>query len=54
MLADLGPQDEPPTLRHARAVVETCLARGAALDSYRGAAIAALRSCRPCDHDLPF
>ena len=53
-LAELGPQDEPPTLRHARALVETCLALGAALDSYRRAAIAAFRSRRPCDHDLPF
>lgn len=53
-LADLGPADEPPTLRHARELVETCLALGAALDSYRCAAIAAFRICRPCDHDLPF
>jgi hypothetical protein len=53
-LADLGPADEPPTLRHARELVETCLALGAALDRYRCAAIAAFRICRPCDHDLPF
>lgn len=53
-LADLGPPGEPPTLRHARALVDTCLALGAALDSYRRAAIAAFRTSRPCDHDLPF
>lgn len=53
-LADLGPPDEPLTLRHARALVDTCLALGAALDSYRRAAIAAFRICRPCDYDLPF
>jgi hypothetical protein len=53
-LSDLGPPDEPPTVRHARALVDTCLALGSALDRYRRAAIAAFRSCRPCDHDLPF
>jgi len=53
-LADLGPPDEPPTLRHARALVDTCLALGAALDSYRLAALAAFRISHPCDDDLPF
>jgi hypothetical protein len=53
-LADLGPPDEPPTLRRARELVDACLTLGAALDSYRRAAIAAFRICRPCDHDLPF
>lgn len=53
-LADLGPPDEPPTLRHARELVDTCLILSAALDSYRRAALAAFRSCRPADHDLPF
>jgi hypothetical protein len=53
-LADLGPPDEPPTLRHARELVKACLTLGAALDSYRRAAIAAFRICRPFDHDLPF
>lgn len=53
-LADLGPPDEPPTLRHARALVDTSLALVAALDSYRRAAIAAFRTCGPYDHDLPF
>jgi hypothetical protein len=53
-LADLGPSDEPPTLRRARELVETCVALGAALDGYRRAAIAAFRTCRPCDLDLPF
>jgi hypothetical protein len=53
-LADLGPPDEPLTLRHARELVEICLTLGAALDGYRRAAIAAFRICRPCDHDLPF
>ena len=53
-LTDLGPPDEPPTLRHARALVDTCLALAAALDSYRRVAIAAFRICRPCDDDLPF
>lgn len=53
-LADLGPPDEPLTLRHARELVEICLTLGAALDRYRRAAIAAFRICRPCDHDLPF
>jgi hypothetical protein len=53
-LTDLGSPDEPPTLRHARALVDTCLALAAALDSYRRVAIAAFRICRPCDDDLPF
>jgi hypothetical protein len=53
-LADLGPPDEPPTLRYARALVDTCLVLTAALDSYRRATIAAFRICRPCDDDLPF
>jgi hypothetical protein len=53
-LADLGPPDEALTLRHARALVDTCLALAAALDSYRRAAIAAFRICRPCDDDLLF
>lgn len=53
-LADLGPPDEPPTLRHARALVGACLTLGATLDSYRCAAIAAFRVSLPCDNDLPF
>ena len=53
-LADLGPPDEPPTLRRARELVDACLSLGAALDRYRRAAIAAFRICRPYDHDLPF
>jgi hypothetical protein len=53
-LADLGPPEEPPTLRHARALVDACLALAAALDSYRRAAIATFQTCRPCDDDLPF
>jgi hypothetical protein len=53
-LADLGPPEEPPTLRHARVLVDTCFALAAALDSYRRAAIAAFQVCPPGDHDLPF
>lgn len=53
-LADLGPPDEPPTLRHARALIGACLALSAALDSYRRVAIAAFRVSLPRDNDLLF
>ena len=53
-LSDLGPPDEPLTVRNARELVEVCLDLGAALDLYRRAAIAAFRICSSCDHDLPF
>lgn len=53
-LADLGPPNDPATLRRARELVDACLTLGAALDRYRRAAIAAFRICRPCNHDLPF
>jgi len=53
-LADLGPPAEPPTLRHARELVDICVTLGAALDRYRRAAIAAFRTGRPADYDSPF
>jgi hypothetical protein len=53
-LADLGGPDEPPTLRHARRLVHSSLALGAALDGYRRAAIAAFSIRSPCDSDRPF
>jgi hypothetical protein len=53
-LAELGPPQEPPTLRHARRLVRAGLALDAALDAYRSAALAAFRLSPRSDADLPF
>ena len=53
-LADLAPPAEPPTLRHARELVEICVTLDAAIGRYRRAAIAAFRICSPADYDSPF
>jgi hypothetical protein len=53
-LAELGPPDEPPTLRRARRLVSAGLALGTALERYRGAAVAAFRVSLRYDDDLPF
>jgi hypothetical protein len=53
-LVDLGPPDEPPTLRHARRLVSAGLALSAALNTYRAAALAAFRVSPRCDDNSPF
>ena len=53
-LVDLRPPDEPPSLRHARRLIQAGLVLGGALDTYRSAALAPFRVVPPGDNDHPF